>query len=166
MSFQIWSYNGLQLTSVTPGTTTPIDVERSGVMFSISLLSSTPDIESQISFVASPSINGGTLLCGGSGGETDSVTLMVGSIQGNVCRGRLCVCMKSFQVKKPTLQINLIVCVCMGPNREESTARACTSSPSCKWAGTCRNFSGVHISAPGELDGQSSCAWLEEFTLH
>jgi hypothetical protein len=91
-SFQIWSYNGAQLTSVTPGTTTPIDVERFGVMFSISLLSTTPDIESQISFVASPSINGGTLTCGGGGGEADSVTLMVGSIQGNVCRERLCVC--------------------------------------------------------------------------
>jgi hypothetical protein len=47
-------------------------------MFSISLLSSTPDIESQISFVASSSINGGILQCGG-----DSITLMLESIGGN-----------------------------------------------------------------------------------
>jgi hypothetical protein len=113
-SFQIWSYNGAQLTSVTPRTTTPIDVERSGVVFSISLLSTTPDIMSQISFVASPSINGGTLTCAGGGGETDSVTLMVGSIQGNVRRGRLCVCMKSLQVKNPPCKLTLL-CVCLDP---------------------------------------------------
>jgi hypothetical protein len=46
-------------------------------MFSISLLSSTPDIESQISFVARSSINGGILQCGG-----DSITLMLESIGG------------------------------------------------------------------------------------
>jgi hypothetical protein len=117
-SFQIWSYNTAQLGSLTPGTTTPIDVERSGVMFSISLLSSTPDIESQISFVASPSINGGTLTCDGVG-ETDSVTLMVGSIPGNVCRGRLCGCMKAFKSRNPLYKLKVphFVCVhvCLDP---------------------------------------------------
>jgi hypothetical protein len=64
---------------IFPGVTTlPANVEVAGVMFSISLLSSTPDIESQISFVASFSTNGRRLQCG-----EDSITLMLESIGGN-----------------------------------------------------------------------------------
>jgi hypothetical protein len=122
-NLQTWIYNGASVLSIIPGVTPfPANVEVSGVMFSISLLSSTPDIESQISFVASSSVNGRTLVCSGSSGETDSVTFMVGSIQGNVYRQEMC-------VQESTHSINVCVCV-------HACGTACVCGPIITTAGS------------------------------
>ena len=73
-----WIYDGVNIITILPGVTSlPTNPVVSGVEFSVSLLPST-DLVSQISFMASSSINGRTLQCSGDGVD-ESVQLQVGN---------------------------------------------------------------------------------------
>jgi len=63
---QSWRYDGEMITFIQTriGQLPPADpMERSGVAFSVSLLSTSPVLLSQIVFVASQMMNGSTLIC-------------------------------------------------------------------------------------------------------
>ena len=76
----IWSYDGVLVISITPGSTTlPAMVVVSGVQFTV--LDTQMDTVSQISFVASVMMSGRTLGCSGNG-QTRIVTFQVEPIVG------------------------------------------------------------------------------------
>ena len=76
-----WQYGSDQLVSIVPalGSLPPDDpVMAGGVAFTVSLVSTTPDLVSEISFVVSSIINGMILVCSGvdaSGAVSRNVTL-------------------------------------------------------------------------------------------
>ena len=78
----IWIYGSDQLVSIVPAIDSlpPVDpVMVGGVAFTVSLVSTTPDLVSEISFVVSSIINGMILVCSGvdaSGAVERSVTLL------------------------------------------------------------------------------------------
>ena len=82
-----WIYNSQVVTAIIPRLNTfpsPDPVTTSGVEFTVSLLCISPNLSSQIMFVASERIQGGILVCvarDGAGGVVESITLQVqGSI--------------------------------------------------------------------------------------
>ena len=79
-----WSYDSGRITTIIPAVnffppSGPILV--SGVEFTVTVLSTSPDLVSQISFVVSATVNGRTLECSGvstsSGGVSRTLTLQV-----------------------------------------------------------------------------------------
>ena len=80
----IWTYDSTGVSTIRPSSATfpPDDpVMVGGVAFTVSLVSTTPDLVSEISFVVSSIINGMVLVCSGVTGtgavdrSTSSVTL-------------------------------------------------------------------------------------------
>ena len=84
----IWTYDSNDVSTIIPSTATfpPDDpVMVGGVAFTVSLVSTTPDLVSEISFVVSSIINGRVLRCSGvdaSGVVGRSVTLQEDTVLG------------------------------------------------------------------------------------
>ena len=84
----IWAYDSTTVSTIRPSSDTfpPEDpVMVGGVAFTVSLVSTTPDLASEISFVVSSIINGMVLRCSGvdaSGVVDRSVTLQENTVLG------------------------------------------------------------------------------------
>ena len=75
-TLQMWHYGNEFITSIT-STSSSIERTVSGVDFTVSVLSTSPEFVSQIRFVASVMMNGTTLQC-----ENEPVTLLVEEVGG------------------------------------------------------------------------------------
>ena len=75
-TLQQWGYENEFITSVT-STSSSVEHTVSGVDFTVSVLSTSPELVSQILFVASVTMNGTTLQC-----SEESVTLLVDEVGG------------------------------------------------------------------------------------
>ena len=84
----IWTYDSASVSTIRPSSDTfpPEDpVMVGGVAFTVSLVSTTPDLVSEISFVVSSIINGMVLVCSGvtgTGAVGRSVTLQEDTVVG------------------------------------------------------------------------------------
>ena len=74
-TFQNWDYENELITTITSTSSSAIERTVSGVDFTVSVLSTSPELVSQIRFVASVRMNGITLECG-----VEHVTLLVEEI--------------------------------------------------------------------------------------
>ena len=87
-----WIYDSQVVTTIIPSRSTfpsPDPVTSSGVEFTVSLLSTIPDLSSQIMFVASEDIQGRMLLCVGRDGAGEVVESITLQVQGSIGKTRV-----------------------------------------------------------------------------